>query len=88
MTAAALELGSRGLTSVLVEGGGTIAATFLKAGLVDRLSSYRAGILLGADSRSAVAPLGLAGLDFATRFALVSSRSVGGDTLETWRRAS
>jgi diaminohydroxyphosphoribosylaminopyrimidine deaminase/5-amino-6-(5-phosphoribosylamino)uracil reductase len=88
IAAAATALGSRGLTSVLVEGGGTIAATFLKAGLVDRLSVYRGGLLMGADSRSAVAELGLEGLDSAPRFALVSTRAIGGDTLETWRRAS
>jgi diaminohydroxyphosphoribosylaminopyrimidine deaminase/5-amino-6-(5-phosphoribosylamino)uracil reductase len=88
IVAAARALGSRGLTSVLVEGGGTIAATFLKAGLVDRLSVYRGGLVMGADSRSAVADLGLDGLDFAPRFSLVSTRVVGGDTLETWRRAS
>ncbi len=85
---AAQALGKRGLTSVVVEGGATIAASFLKARLVDRLSTYRAGILMGGDSRSAVGPLGLTGLDFAPRFALVSSRIVGEDTLETWRRAS
>ena len=88
IAAAAIALGSRGLTSVLVEGGGTIAAAFLKAGLVDRLSVYRGGLLMGSDSRSAVAELGLDGLDFAPRFSLVSARVVGGDTLETWRRAS
>jgi diaminohydroxyphosphoribosylaminopyrimidine deaminase/5-amino-6-(5-phosphoribosylamino)uracil reductase len=84
---AAQELGRRGLTRVLVEGGGTVAASFVKAGLVDRVSSYRAGILMGSDSRSAVAALQLDGLDFAPRFALVSRRLVGDDTLETWRRA-
>jgi diaminohydroxyphosphoribosylaminopyrimidine deaminase / 5-amino-6-(5-phosphoribosylamino)uracil reductase len=88
IAAAATALGSRGLTSVLVEGGGTIAAAFLTAGLVDRLSVYRGGLLMGADSRSAVGQLGLDGLDFAPRFSLVSTRAVGGDTLETWRRAS
>jgi diaminohydroxyphosphoribosylaminopyrimidine deaminase / 5-amino-6-(5-phosphoribosylamino)uracil reductase len=88
IAAAARALGGRGLTRVLVEGGGTIASAFLKAGLVDRVSSYRAGLFLGGDSRSAVAALGLQGLDFAPRFTLVSSRAVGGDTLETWRRAS
>ncbi len=87
VAAAAQALGTRGLTRVVVEGGGTIAASFLKAGLVDRVSSYRAGLFLGGDSRSAVAPLGIDGLDFAPRFSLVSSRSVGVDTLETWRRA-
>jgi len=87
-TAAAKELGKRGLTRVLIEGGGQVAAAFLKANLVDRLSVYHGGRALGADSRSAVGPMGLQKLDFAPRFALVSSRVVGGDTLETWRRGA
>ena len=69
---------------LLVEGGGEAAAAFLKAGLVDRLSVFRGGRLLGADSRSAVAALGLEKLDFAPRFTLVSSRIAGSDTLESW----
>ena len=88
IAAAARELAGRGLTRVLIEGGGQVAAAFLKAGLVDRLSAYRAGMLLGSDSRSAVGDLGLAKLDFAPRFSLVSSRIVGTDTLETWRRGA
>ena len=64
------------------------AAALLKAGLVDRLSIYRGGRALGAEGRSAVGPLGLQKLDFAPRFSLVSSRVVGGDTLETWRRGT
>ncbi len=88
VAAASRELASRGLTRVLIEGGGQVAAAFLEAGLVDRLSAYRAGMLLGGDSRSAVGDLGLAKLDFAPRFALVSSRVVGADTLETWRRGA
>jgi diaminohydroxyphosphoribosylaminopyrimidine deaminase/5-amino-6-(5-phosphoribosylamino)uracil reductase len=88
VAAAARALGERGLTRVLVEGGGAIAAAFLKAGLVDRVSSYRAGLFLGGDSRSAVGPLGLDRVDFAPRFTLVSRRAIGVDTLETWRRAS
>jgi len=86
--AAARELGKRGLTRVLIEGGGETAASFQAAGLVDRLSVYHAGMLLGGDSRPAVAALGLAGLDFAPRFSLVSSRAVGSDLVETWRRGS
>jgi diaminohydroxyphosphoribosylaminopyrimidine deaminase/5-amino-6-(5-phosphoribosylamino)uracil reductase len=88
VAAAARALGGRGLTRVLVEGGGTVAAAFLKAGLVDRVSSYRAGLFLGADSRSAVSALGVDNLEVAPRFSLVSSRIIGKDTLETWRRAS
>jgi diaminohydroxyphosphoribosylaminopyrimidine deaminase/5-amino-6-(5-phosphoribosylamino)uracil reductase len=86
VAAAAKTLGGLGYTSVLIEGGGQVAAAFLKAGLVDRISSYRAGVILGEDSRSAVGALGVDRLDFAPRFRLVSSRIVGGDTLETWHR--
>jgi len=86
VTAVAKTLGEMGYSSVLIEGGGQIAAAFLRAGLVDRISSYRAGLVLGEDSRSAVGPLVLDRLDFAPRFRLVSSRVVGADTLETWHR--
>ena len=86
--AAAKALGDRRLTRVLIEGGGDVAASFLKADLVDRVTSYQAGLLLGADSRSAVGPLALQKLGFAPRFTLVSSRIVGGDVLETWHRAA
>lgn len=88
VTLASRELGKRGLTRVLVEGGGTVAASLLKAELVDRLSVYRAGLLLGADGRPAVGDLGLSRLDFAPRFSLVSRRVVGGDTVESWRRGA
>ena len=40
---AARTLGTRGLTRVLIEGGSEVAASFLKVGLVDRISSYLAG---------------------------------------------
>jgi diaminohydroxyphosphoribosylaminopyrimidine deaminase/5-amino-6-(5-phosphoribosylamino)uracil reductase len=86
--AAAEALGKRQLRCVLIEGGGAVAAAFLGAGLVDRVTAYQAGLLLGADSRSAVAPLGLEKLGFAPRFALVSSRALEGDVVETWHRAA
>lgn len=86
VAAAAQALGQRGLTRVLVEGGGQVAAAFLKAGLVDRITSYRAGVVLGADGRSAVGALGFDRLDFAPRFRLVSARLLQGDTVESWTR--
>ncbi|MDP1749137.1 MAG: bifunctional diaminohydroxyphosphoribosylaminopyrimidine deaminase/5-amino-6-(5-phosphoribosylamino)uracil reductase RibD [Reyranella sp.] len=86
VVAVAKALGEFGYSSVLIEGGGQVAAAFLRAGLVDRITSYRAGIVLGEDSRSAVGALAIGQLDFAPRFRLVSSRIVGTDTLETWHR--
>jgi diaminohydroxyphosphoribosylaminopyrimidine deaminase/5-amino-6-(5-phosphoribosylamino)uracil reductase len=88
VAAAAQALGQRGLTRVLVEGGGQVAAAFLKAGLIDRITSYRAGLVLGADGRSAVGELGFNRLDFAPRFRLVSARSLQGDTVESWTRGA
>ena len=81
-------LGERGLTRVLIEGGGQVAAAFLKAGLVDRITSYRAGLVLGAEGRSAVGPMALERLDFAPRFRLQSVRRLDGDTVESWTRGA
>ena len=88
VAAAAQALGERGLTRVLVEGGGRVAAAFLKAGLIDRVTCYRAGLMLGGDGRSAVGELALGRLDFAPRFRLVSVRSLQGDTVESWTRGA
>jgi diaminohydroxyphosphoribosylaminopyrimidine deaminase/5-amino-6-(5-phosphoribosylamino)uracil reductase len=50
------ELGRRGVTSVLLEGGGTVNASALQAGLVDRVILYMAPTLLGGqDARSVIA---------------------------------
>jgi diaminohydroxyphosphoribosylaminopyrimidine deaminase / 5-amino-6-(5-phosphoribosylamino)uracil reductase len=86
VVAAAKSLGVLGLTRVLVEGGGQVAAAILKAGLIDRITHYRAGLVMGADSRSAVGPMGLDRLGFAPRFSLVSARTIDGDAVESWRR--
>ena len=43
------EMGARGITRVLVEGGPHIVATFLRAGAVDRLAWFRAPDVIGGD---------------------------------------
>ncbi|CAI9406348.1 bifunctional diaminohydroxyphosphoribosylaminopyrimidine deaminase/5-amino-6-(5-phosphoribosylamino)uracil reductase RibD [Nocardioides sp. T2.26MG-1] len=52
------ELFARGRRHVFLEGGPTLAAAFLRAGLVDEIVVYVAPMLLGA-GRSAVADLGI-----------------------------
>jgi diaminohydroxyphosphoribosylaminopyrimidine deaminase/5-amino-6-(5-phosphoribosylamino)uracil reductase len=52
------ELGRRGLTSVLVEGGATLAALALRARLVDRLVVFLAPKLIGGDGVPMIGPLG------------------------------
>jgi diaminohydroxyphosphoribosylaminopyrimidine deaminase/5-amino-6-(5-phosphoribosylamino)uracil reductase len=82
---ALLRLGERGLTRLLVEGGGRLAAALLRARLVDRLVWLHAPLLLGGDGVPAVAALGLGALAEAPGFAPVSSERVGADLLSTYR---
>ncbi len=76
----------RGIESLLIEGGGRLAASFLKAGLVDKVYWFRAPILLGSDSLDCVAPLGLTKLENAPKFKRVDLRSLGNDILEIYKR--
>jgi diaminohydroxyphosphoribosylaminopyrimidine deaminase/5-amino-6-(5-phosphoribosylamino)uracil reductase len=80
-------LGDEGLTRLLVEGGGTLAAALLRAGLVDRLVWMRAPLAIGGDGIPAVAALGIDELAAAPRFQLISSETVGGDLIDSYRRA-
>jgi diaminohydroxyphosphoribosylaminopyrimidine deaminase/5-amino-6-(5-phosphoribosylamino)uracil reductase len=51
-------LAARGLTRVLVEGGGEFAAALLRARLVDRLVWFQGPLVIGGDGLPAVAALG------------------------------
>lgn len=79
------ELGARGLTRVFCEGGGVLAASLLRAGLVDHLVGYTAGLVIGATGRPAIGDLGLEHLAGAPRFRLVETRTVGPDLFHRWR---
>ncbi|MDQ7261623.1 bifunctional diaminohydroxyphosphoribosylaminopyrimidine deaminase/5-amino-6-(5-phosphoribosylamino)uracil reductase RibD [Paracoccus sp. PS-1] len=80
------ELGARGLTRVLCEGGGVLAAGLLRAGMVDQLIGYSAGIVLGGDGRAGIGALELAHLAEAPRFRLVETRRIGPDLMHRWLR--
>jgi diaminohydroxyphosphoribosylaminopyrimidine deaminase / 5-amino-6-(5-phosphoribosylamino)uracil reductase len=85
--AALAALGHRGLTRVLVEGGGGLAAALIAADLVDRVAWFRAPRIVGGDGLAAIAPAGIASLESAPRFERQSLETVGEDVLETLRRA-
>lgn len=78
-------LGGRGLTRLLVEGGGRLAAALLRRGLVDRLAWFHAPLLLGGDGVPAIAALGLDRLAEAPAFERLSTEAVGDDLLSTFR---
>lgn len=72
-------LGTQGLTSLLVEGGGALTAGLFRAGLVDAVRWYAAPLLLGDDGRAAVGALGLGALEAAPRLQITAARTVGDD---------
>lgn len=87
LAAAAQSLGQRGLTRVLVEGGGRIAGALLRAGLIDRIFAFRAGLVMGGDGLPAVAAMGVDNPATAPHFRLTQFQRVGHDVLEVWAAA-
>ncbi|MBS1885403.1 MAG: RibD family protein, partial [Actinobacteria bacterium] len=73
VAAALAELGRRGLTSVLLEGGSTLAAAFAAAGQIDEARVFVAPLLLGG--RAPDVP------DTALQGVASEARTVGEDTL-------
>jgi diaminohydroxyphosphoribosylaminopyrimidine deaminase/5-amino-6-(5-phosphoribosylamino)uracil reductase len=81
-------LGERGLTRVLIEGGGRLTASFLAAGIIDRLAWFHAPRILGADAVPAAAAMGEDALDRAPRFHRYDVAALGDDVLEMLSRVS
>lgn len=77
---------ARGVRSVLIEGGGEVAASFLRENLIDRLEWFRAPILLGSEGRPCVAALSLAKLADAPKFRRKAVQVVGDDLWERLER--
>jgi diaminohydroxyphosphoribosylaminopyrimidine deaminase/5-amino-6-(5-phosphoribosylamino)uracil reductase len=85
--AAVLEaLAVRDVGSLLIEGGGRIAASFLQAGVVDAIEWFRAPILIGGEGRPCVASLALAKLADAPKFRRLGVEPVGDDLWERYGR--
>ena len=82
VSAAVAELGRRGVSSLLLEGGATIAGAFLDAGEVDELRIFVAPVLLGgATDRPLIAGGGVAGIDSAPRALSLTAERSGEDVL-------
>ena len=79
-------LAERGLTRLLVEGGGRLAASLLAADLVDRLAWFHAPAVMGGDGWPAASGLGVARLADMPRFVRHSITPVGADVLTELRR--
>ena len=100
--AALAALAARGITRVLAEGGGELAASLLAADAVDQLVWFRAPIVIGGDGVPAAAPFvviggggaaaavppGLDRIPRAPRFRRLDIVPVGDDVMETYEPVS
>ncbi len=77
-----IRLGSDGVISLLVEGGGEVHAAFISAGLAQRVAFFYAPLILGgANSIKAVGGQGARSLAETTRLTDVQTKMVGDDLL-------
>ena len=79
-------LAARGVTRVLAEGGAALAASLLRAGLVDRLAWFHAPAVMGGDGLAAVLPLPVEALAEIPKFRRVAAIPCGPDLLSEFER--
>ncbi|WP_128514294.1 bifunctional diaminohydroxyphosphoribosylaminopyrimidine deaminase/5-amino-6-(5-phosphoribosylamino)uracil reductase RibD [Tabrizicola thermarum] len=84
LAAALRSLAGRGLTRILNEGGSTLAAALIRAGLVDDLALFSGGVLIGAEGHPALGDLRLAALADAPRPILRETERLGADLYSLW----
>lgn len=77
-------LRARGVTSLIVEGGAGLAASYLAGGHVDRLVIFRSPIILGEGALGAFAGVASQEIEHAPRFHLLETRALGEDVLSVY----
>ena len=80
-------LAGEGLHRLFVEGGGQVAASFVRCDLVGAIEWFRAPVLIGGEGRPAVGALAIAALGAAPHFRRTEVREVGDDLWERYVRA-
>jgi diaminohydroxyphosphoribosylaminopyrimidine deaminase/5-amino-6-(5-phosphoribosylamino)uracil reductase len=80
------DLAERGITRVLVEGGAAVHASFLNAGMADRLAAFSAPMILGGSGLSSVDTLVALALNEAPQFVMTATRPLGADLLVSYAR--
>ncbi len=75
------ELGRRGISSLLVEGGSRIHASFLSQGLVDQANLFYGPLFMGGDAVPLAGPLGPGSVDEAPRLREINCRRFDNDVM-------
>lgn len=75
------KLRQRGITSLLVEGGAGVAASFLAGGFTDRLVIFQAPLILGQGAVGAFSGIAAQSVEQAPRFRVVRSQQIVNDIM-------
>ena len=86
LKAALQALAGKGITRMMVEGGPTVAASFLKADLVDEAALLRAPTKIGADGIDALEGLSLDALTASPHLKMSGRDTLGADSIEFFER--
>jgi diaminohydroxyphosphoribosylaminopyrimidine deaminase/5-amino-6-(5-phosphoribosylamino)uracil reductase len=81
LPAALTSLRTRGIRSILVEGGATLASAFIQEALVDRLIIFRAPLVLGGGALNAFGAIPAATVGDAPRWHLLHAQRFGDDEM-------
>jgi diaminohydroxyphosphoribosylaminopyrimidine deaminase/5-amino-6-(5-phosphoribosylamino)uracil reductase len=79
-------LAERGLTRLMVEGGPKVAASLLRADLVDEAFLLHGPITIGSDGMDALDGIALDALTASPVLSLSETQMLGGDNLERYER--
>ena len=77
-------LAALNVSRLFIEGGGQVAASFLRAGMITHVEWFRAPIVIGSEGHPAIGGLGLEQLSLAPRFVRTGVRSSGDDLWESY----
>ena len=77
-------LAEQGITRLLIEGGASVATSFLSNRLVDRVHAFRAPQIIGADGLAAIGPLGLARVADGPRFIRCDTQIIEDDCVDLY----
>ncbi len=77
-------LAEKGLTRILCEGGGSLAASLVRGELVDELLLYSAGSVIGSEGKSVIGATNWLRLSDVSRFRLEHVGTVGNDVFSRW----
>jgi diaminohydroxyphosphoribosylaminopyrimidine deaminase/5-amino-6-(5-phosphoribosylamino)uracil reductase len=80
------ELGRRGVTRLMVEGGARVASSFVAAGLADEVWLYRGPVTIGTDGVAALDGLPLATVTQSPHYRVRATEVLGRDTLTIYER--